>query len=335
MYYSKFSKNKYIFVIYQIVICMKIYSAPLQGFTEAVWRNVHSAVFGGIDGYYTPFLRYEHGEIRSKDIRDVEQKNNSVENLVPQVIAATPEEMRPLMQLIANEGYDKVDINMGCSFALQVRKKHGAGLLPHPDMVAALMEETGRWPGFVFSVKMRLGWESKDEWRALMQILNDTPLSHITMHPRLGVEQYRKAADTEAFAEFLACCNHPVIYNGDITSLADIRRIETLFPELDGVMIGRGLLANPALGLEYSRGSELSHDEMRLLVQSMHDAMLRELTPRLQGNTQFLSKMKPYWEYLLPGMLKRDKKAILKATTIERYLSAVGNALAGYQKENS
>ena len=295
-----------------------------------MWRNVHSAVFGGIDGYFTPFLRYEHGEIRNKDIRDIERKNNPVENLVPQIIAATPEEMRPLMELVANEGYSNVDINMGCSFALQVRKKHGAGLLPHPDMVAALMEETRRWPGFTFSVKMRLGWESKDEWRALIPILNDTTLSHITMHPRLGIEQYKKAADIDAFSEFFAACKHPVIYNGDITSLADIQHIETLFPELDGVMIGRGLLANPALGLEYSHGCELSTEEMRRLVQSMHDEMLRQLTPRLQGNTQFLTKMKPYWEYLLPDMLKRDKKAILKATTIEKYLSAVSNALAGY-----
>lgn len=82
---------------------MKIYSAPLQGFTEAVWRNVHSAVFGSIDGYYTPFLRYEHGEIRNKDIRDVERKNNTAPNLVPQIIAATPEEMYPLMELIAKK----------------------------------------------------------------------------------------------------------------------------------------------------------------------------------------------------------------------------------------
>ena len=308
---------------------MKIYSAPLQGYTEAVWRNIHSNLFGGIDGYYTPFLRYEHGEIRSKDIRDVERKNNSVENLVPQVIAATPEEMRPLMELVACEGYDRVDINMGCSFALQVRKKHGAGLLPHPDLVAALMEEARRWSGFTFSVKMRLGWESKDEWRLLMPILNDTPLSHITMHPRLGIEQYKKAADVDAFAEFLSACKHPVIYNGDITSLADIQRIEALFPSLDGVMIGRGLLANPALGLEYKNGSELTNGQMCRLVQSMHDAMLRELTPRLQGNTQFLTKMKPYWEYLLPTLPKRLRKPILKATTIEKYQSAVANALRG------
>lgn len=310
---------------------MKIYSAPLQGFTEAVWRNVHAAVFGGIDGYYTPFLRFEHGEIRNKDVRDIECKNNTAPNLVPQIIAATPEEMRPLLELLAGEGYVRADINMGCSFPLQMRKKHGAGLLPHPAMVAAVIEETKRWPEFTFSVKMRLGCNSKDEWKELMPVFNDCRLDHITMHPRLGIEQYKKAADLDAFAEFYDACRHQLIYNGDICSLDDIQRIEQRFPRLKGIMLGRGLIANPALGLEYSKGCELDNGEKARLVQQMHDAMLRELTPRLQGNTQFLSKMKPYWEYLLPDMLKRDKKAILKATTIEKYLSAVGNALAGYR----
>lgn len=309
---------------------MRIYSAPLQGFTEAVWRNVHSAVFGGIDGYYTPFLRYEHGEIRNKDIRDVERKNNSAKNLVPQIIASTPDEMHPLMELIVSEGYERVDINMGCSFPLQVRKRHGAGLLPHPDLVSDLMKEVIKYSEVSFSVKMRLGCNSKDEWKELMPLLNDAPLLHITMHPRLGVEQYKRPVDIDAFAEFYAACKHPVIYNGDLNTLGDINDIAQLFPELKGIMLGRGLLANPALGLEYYKGEPLDNRELASLVCSMHDAMLRELAPRLQGNTQFLSKMKPYWEYLLPDMLKRDKKAILKATTIEKYMSAVKEGLAGY-----
>lgn len=309
---------------------MKLYSAPLQGFTEAVWRNVHSSVFGGIDGYFTPFLRYEHGEIRSKDIRDVERKNNTVTNLVPQIIAATPQEMHPLMELVAKEGYNRVDINMGCSFPLQARKKHGAGLLPYPDMVAALLDAVVGYKDFAFSVKMRLGWESKEEWRALLPALNSAPLEHIAMHPRLGVEQYKKPADVEAFAEFLEACKHPVIYNGDVTSLADIQRLEQQFPSLKGIMIGRGLLANPALGIEYSQGHELPVEELCRLVQEMHDEMFAGLSPRLQGNTQFLTKMKPYWEYLLPTLPKRLRKPILKATTIEKYQVAVTTALRDF-----
>lgn len=309
---------------------MKIYSAPLQGFTEAVWRNVHSEIFGGIDGYYTPFLRYEHGEIRRKDIRDVERKNNIVENLVPQIIAATPEEMRPLLELIRNEGYKCVDINMGCSFPLQARKKHGAGILPHHDLVAGILEEVKRNDDLIFSIKMRLGWNDKSEWQALIEMINTTPLSHVTMHPRLGIEQYKKPVDIDAFAEFYEACTHPVVYNGDLLTLQDIRRVETAFPKLKGIMLGRGLLANPALGLEYYSGKELTNKERAALVRKMHDKMHDVMAQRLQGNTQYLSKLKPYWEYLLPDMLKRDKKAILKATTIEKYMYAVNEALANY-----
>ena len=309
---------------------MKIYSAPLQGYTEAVWRNLHSSVFGGVDTYYTPFLRYERNEIRSKDIRDVERKNNTVPSLVPQIIASSPEEMQPLLQLIRAEGYNRVDINMGCSFILQAKRKRGAGILPYPDMVSALMQEVSNNKDIKFSVKMRLGWESKDEWRKLIPILNEAPLCGVTMHPRLGIEQYKKSADVEEFACFYNECKHPVIYNGDILTLSDIAQIEERFPNVEAVMLGRGLLANPALAVEYKEGREFANQEKAKLIRAMHDKMHEELSPRLLGNTQFLSKMKPYWEYLLPDMLKKEKKAILKSSTIEKYIMNVNTALSNY-----
>lgn len=309
---------------------MNIYSAPLQGFTEAVWRNVHSRVFGGIDCYFTPFLRYEHGEIRSKDIRDVERKNNSAKRLVPQIIVADKNEMAPLLDLIRREGYERVDINMGCPFPLQARRGRGAGVLPYPEQVAEIMNEVRLNSDIEFSLKMRLGWSDKNEWKNLLPVINETPLSHVTMHPRLGVQQYKGTVDIEAFSEFYNECMHPVVYNGDLLSLSDIKRIENDFPRLDGIMLGRGLLANPALGIEYMNGKELGNKELAALVRKMHDEIYDVMVQRLQGNTQFLSKLKPYWEFLLPGMLKRNKKAILKASTIEKYMHAVNNALAEY-----
>ena len=309
---------------------MPIHFAPLQGYTDDVYRRIHHERIGGIETYYTPFLRMEGGGVRTKDMRDIRPSFNEGVPVVPQIIMKSMKEFDYLVGIVEEKGYKRIDLNMGCPFPMQAKHGRGSGLLAHTDIVEEICKAIQAKPELEFSVKMRLGWESKDEWRALISILNDTALSHVTMHPRLGIEQYKKAADVDAFAEFVAECKHPVVYNGDVTSLADIQRIESLFPTLDGVMIGRGLLANPALGLEYRNGCELTNDEMRKLVQTMHDAMLRELTPRLQGNTQFLSKMKPYWEYLLPDMLKRDKKAILKATTIEKYMSAVGNALASY-----
>ena len=309
---------------------MKIFAAPLQGFTEAIWRNVHNETYGGIDTYITPFIRIEKGEIRNKDIRDTEKKNNTVPHLIPQIIAATPDELLPIAEFIAKEGYCEADINMGCSFALQVRKQHGAGLLPHPEAVAALMKATGEMPEIKFSVKMRLGWDNKEEWRNILPILNDTPLTRITLHPRLGREQYKQPADREEFARFYEECRHPLVYNGDLTTLEEMNRTAEEFPRLEGLMVGRGLLGNPALGKEYKEQRNLSHGEKASLLAAFHDKFYQAITPRLQGNTQILSKLKPYWEYLLPDMEKRDRKAIIKASTAEKYLAAVNSAIAKY-----
>ncbi len=75
---------------------MKLYAAPLQGFTEAPWRNLHQEVFGGIDAYYTPFVRIERGEFRNKDVREIASGNNTVSRLIPQLIASTPAELERL-----------------------------------------------------------------------------------------------------------------------------------------------------------------------------------------------------------------------------------------------
>ena len=53
---------------------MKLYAAPLQGFTEAPWRNLHQEVFGGIDAYYTPFVRMEKGEFRNKELPSLQDR---------------------------------------------------------------------------------------------------------------------------------------------------------------------------------------------------------------------------------------------------------------------
>lgn len=56
---------------------LKIYCAPLQGFTDYIWRNTHAEMFGGIDIYYTPFMRMVNGEIPKRDIHDILPENNT------------------------------------------------------------------------------------------------------------------------------------------------------------------------------------------------------------------------------------------------------------------
>lgn len=55
---------------------LPIFFAPLQGYTEAIYRNAHATVFGGVDTYYTPFVRLEKGNFRNKDLRDIDPAQN-------------------------------------------------------------------------------------------------------------------------------------------------------------------------------------------------------------------------------------------------------------------
>ena len=303
---------------------LPIHFAPLQGYTDAFYRNAHAACFGGIDSYYTPFVRLEKDSFRNKDVREIAPESNQVPHLVPQLIAPSIEKAETILSLFIEKGYKEADINLGCPFPLLAKRHNGSGILPYPDEVKTLLGLTLKYPQISFSVKMRLGWENPDECLQLAPILNDLPLRHITMQPRLGKQQYKGEVDLKAFEAFQGVCKHPLIYNGDINSVEDIHRIQEQFPGLAGMMIGRGLLANPALALEYRQNRALEFDEMREKLQSMHKCVYNQYAEQLEGgDEQLLNKMKTFWEYLMPQADRKLLKAIHKSTSLNKYNQAI------------
>lgn len=307
---------------------LPVYFAPLQGYTEAPYRNAHAAVFGGVEAYYTPFVRIDRGEFRHKDVRDLEPDSNRVPRLIPQLIAPTAEKAEAVMSLFIEKGYREVSINLGCPFPMLAKRHNGSGILPYPEEVASLLAFTGKFPDVRFSVKMRLGWERPDECLALAPLLNEAPLTHIIVHPRLGKQQYKGETDLEGFAAFCSVCRHPLIYNGDLTTVEEIHRIENRFPQLAGVMIGRGLLANPALAWEYKEGKSLSAGEMKEKLRALHAAVFAHYQEQIQGGeAQLVGKMKSFWEYPAPQIDRKAWKVIHKSTTLDKYQVAVRMAL--------
>ena len=274
-------------------------------------------------------MRLEHGDFRRKDVRELDADNNRGVNLTPQLIASTPEKILRILALFIEKGYKNVDINLGCPFPTLAKRHNGAGLLPYPDEVKALlMAAIEAHPEIRFSVKMRLGWEDANECMALLPLLNSLPLSHITMHPRLGKQQYKGEVDLEAFQRFYAKCEKPLIYNGDLLTLDDIDTISNRFPRLSGLMIGRGLLANPALAIEYQQGAPLSPKEKIEKIRLLHADVFSQYGNLLEGgDLQLLTKMRTFWEYLLPDGDRKAKKVIHKTSKLSNYQAAVSNLL--------
>ena len=128
-----------------------IHFAPLQGYTDSVYREAHAQIFGGVETYYTPFVRLEKTGFRNKELRDLVPEANTSASLVPQMIAVSPEEFRRIAGLFRESGYRHADINLGCPFPMQARQHRGAGILPYPDEVKVLLETIFEFPEIQFS----------------------------------------------------------------------------------------------------------------------------------------------------------------------------------------
>lgn len=308
---------------------ISIHFAPLQGYTDAIYREAHACVFGGIEAYYTPFVRLEKGDFRNKELRDIAPEVNASAPVIPQLIASTPEEFRKIAGLFLEKGYRRADINLGCPFPMQVRAHRGSGLLPYPAEAEALLRTVDEFPDLSFSVKMRLGWEHPDEWQAVLPLLNTLPLRHITLHPRLGIQQYKGPVDPEGFTRFYEACKQPLLYNGDVSSVEAIREVAARYPRLHGVMLGRGLLNFPWLAAESVSGEAWPLEKRRECLIAFHDLLMDGYRSRLEGGEhQVLEKVKTIWEYLLPDAEKRLRKKISKSTSLSSYQSAVRDLLS-------
>ena len=300
-----------------------IHFAPLQGYTTYIYRQVHARYAGGVDAYYTPFIRWEKGQVRNKDINDILPEHNENICLIPQIICSDTDELKRLTDIVASYGYKQININLGCPAPMQTKLMRGSGMLPHPDKLESLLKEVENYKQDVnFSVKMRLGFENNDEWRQLTDLLNESCVNQIVMHPRVGKQMYKGDVDMDAFHEFYELCTKPLVYNGDIVSLDQLGTIEEKYPKLSGIMLGRALLGQPFLATEYKNGV-INDEERRRIILDMHDDLFAYCVDKYKADSQVLLHIHAFWEYMEPYMIRKQWKKLMKAGSMKNYKEAL------------
>lgn len=304
---------------------MKIFAAPLQGVTDCVWRHFHAKHYPeSIDEYTATFVRVEKGEPRKRDIRDVCSDLNVGVATSAQIIFSGIVEFILLTEALLGEGWRRIDLNMGCPFPLQVNHGRGAGILVRPNMMAEVAREMESWAGEVsFSVKMRTGVRDSAGWERLMDIVNRMPVESVTIHPRTAAQQYGGEPDRELFGQMAAMSVHRVVYNGDVRTPEEFRLIAERFPEIEGVMIGRGLCGRPSLAAEIREGREWPSGERLERLLGMHDEMREYYERVLCGVSQIVGKLKEIWEYSEDEIGRKAWKAIRKSTGLKGYDRAI------------
>ncbi|MDO4490633.1 MAG: tRNA-dihydrouridine synthase family protein [Lachnospiraceae bacterium] len=312
---------------------MRYYLAPLEGITGTIFRNAVNEQFGEhIDKFFTPFFVPCHKRTAGrKEEKEIDPKNNQGLYLVPQVLTDSAEDCLRFESKMHPLGYQEININLGCPSGTVTSKGRGAGFLKDPDRLDAFLAAVYQGKAGRISVKTRLGMEDPEEFKRILEIYNKYPMEELIIHPRVQKEAYRGVPHADVFLYALKNSRNPVCYNGDIWTVEDLQRLEEMI-RAEGlewrdpaVMLGRGMVANPALIRELAGGEKLTREELRSFLRTVTDRYAAEFS----GDMPVLHKTKEIWNYMIrhfPGC-EKQLKAIRKAKHLPEYEDAVRSIL--------
>ena len=333
---------------------MEYFFAPMQGLTTALYRRMHYEYFPGTDQYYTPFLAaHQTLNFKQKEIKDILPENTDQVPTIPQVLGNKADQAAWAVAEITGYGYREINFNLGCSMPTVAKRGKGAGFLKDPDLLdrffdsffeilekdyglQAVTEPDG--PGYAenaaantstsrtqrvirFTVKTRIGTVDASRADDLMRVYNRYPIDLLIIHPRTARDLYGNTPDLETFGRMLEESCHPVCYNGDVYTVEDVKTLMTRFPQLKRIMIGRGLIRNPAVVRELQGGEKLTEEESF----RFHTRLYREYLKLYPDSRQVVDKMKGIWTYHGNWFKGKEKglKAIRKSRTAQDYEEAV------------
>lgn len=311
---------------------MKLYLAPLEGITTVTYRRAYEHNFGGVDRYFTPFI--VNKKLGAREIEGILPENNPGGKLIPQIMSNRADDFIQVAKEISTYGYDTVNLNLGCPSGTVVSKKRGAGFLAYPEELDAFLSEVYEKCPMKISIKTRIGLEDENEWENLLSIYEKYPMEELIIHPRLRTDYYKAPVRMDAFAKAVEQIKVPVCYNGEIHSGEDVARIKEQFPQIERIMIGRGILRYPHL-VQQIRAAEQSvvgqagmlmpEEELKSRLRTFHDELLEDYRVVMSGDRNTLFKMKEIWTYMGESFEGADKclKKIKKANHLADYKIAV------------
>lgn len=309
----------------------KFYLAPMQEVTGFVYRKTYAKLYNDVDKYFSPFIVPTQKKVlKTKEKRDISPENNKGIFLVPQILTNDSDKFIELAKYLHDMGYDEVNINLGCPAATMVSKKRGSGFLE--DVTAldrffdGIFNAVDTCGNVGISVKTRLGIESENEFFDILEVYNRYPLKELIIHPRVQKDFYNNKPRVGLFAGFMSECKHKLCYNGDIFTKKDFDEISAQLSGIDTYMLGRGLVANPALIREINGGEPLSPEELRLY----HDMLFDGYLAAMGNETDALFKLKEVWQYMSRLFVdcSRELKKVNKARTADEYRVAVARLFA-------
>ncbi len=224
--------------------------APMDDVTDVVFREIIAVNLPRPDVFFTEFASADG--LCSRGAEQVKRKIRLTENqrpVVAQIWGNHPDKFLEAAKLVQELGFDGIDINMGCPVEAVVKKGSGAALCLNHELAGKIITAVKEGaPNLPVSVKTRLGLTKivTEDW---ITFLLKQDLAALTVHGRIAADLSKVPANWEEIGKAVAIRNAIapqtlLIGNGDIESYAQAKEMHEKFG-VDGVMIGRGIFANP------------------------------------------------------------------------------------------
>ena len=300
---------------------MQFYMAPMEGMTGYIFRNAYEKYFHNVDKYFTPFI--SSTGLSHRELNDILPEHNEGMNVVPQILTNHAGDFLIIAGKLRDFGYRTVNLNLGCPSGTVVSKGRGAGFLGHPEALERFLDEIFDKCPIAISIKTRLGVKEPEEWEALQEIFNRFPMEELIIHARVQRDLYKYPVRPDTFGEALEHASVPVCYNGDIHSVEAYAEFTARFPQVETVMLGRGIFKNPGLIGGLKGEPPLEPERLR----AFHDEILSGYQAVMSGDRPTLYKMKEIWvylgEYFSDRNVEKSLKKILKTNSLAEYRAAV------------
>lgn len=221
----------------------RVFLAPMAGITDLAFRTITREC--GASLCYSEMISAKALVFSDKKTRDLLKTNEYDTPLIVQLFGSEPYIISEAVKIIADMGFEMIDINSGCPTPKIVNNGDGSALMKNPSLLGKVTEAAVKATSLPVSVKIRTGYTS-DSINAVecAKIIEDSGASAIGIHGRTREQFYSGTANYEIIKEVKNTVKIPVIGNGDIFCPEDAER---LFNETgcDAVMVGRGSLGRP------------------------------------------------------------------------------------------
>ena len=304
----------------------------MEGVVDAPMREMLTRI-GGIDQCVTEFVRVSGSVLPAKVFRRIcpelfnDCRTGSGTPVVLQLLGSDPEILAGNAQKAVKIGARGIDLNFGCPAKTVNKSKGGAILLQEPELVHKIVW----WVRQVVpaeipvTAKMRLGYRDKSLALENAAAIADAGASGLAVHARTKEEGYKPPAHWEWIARIREHIQIPVTANGEVWNWEDYQRCREV-SGCDDVMIGRGMVAAPDLGLRIKalqRGDDpehLSWPEMIVLVQQFMTMIEQQLAPKyVHGRVKQWLKMMSR-EYPEATVMMQEMRTLKQVDEVRDFL---------------